>query len=176
MNFSSIGQRAAALAAMLCSCAMAAAAPPAVSATSAAPAAMAALAKARAGVHNPHAPVAVPTTADRHSANGVVAEGAAAASANEAANVAANVAPNVTTNDAAGDAELEGTRGGAGVTTVDTRIAGQVSGNSANNVQSGWNIIDGGAFANITGIPIVIQNSGANVLIQNATVIQLQLQ
>ena len=172
MNFSSIGQGAAALAAMLCSCAMAAAAPPAVSATSAAPAAMAALAKARAGVHNSPAPVAVPTTADRHSANGVVAEGAAAASANEAANDAVNDA----VNDAAGDAELEGTRGGAGVTTVDTRIAGQVSGNSANNVQSGWNIIDGGAFANITGIPIVIQNSGANVLIQNATVIQLQLQ
>jgi hypothetical protein len=133
---------------------------------------MAALAKARAGVHNPHAPVAVPTTADRHSANGVVAEGAAAASANEAANDAVNDA----VNDAAGDAELESTRGGAGVTTIDTRIAGQVSGNSANNVQSGWNIIDGGAFANITGIPIVIQNSGANVLIQNATVIQLQLQ
>jgi hypothetical protein len=141
---------------------------------------MAALAKARAGVHDLHAPVAVPTTADRHRANGVVAEGAAAASANEAAKVAANVAAHVAANDAvndaAGDAELEGTRGGAGVTTIDTRIAGQVSGNSANNVQSGWNIIDGGAFANITGIPIVIQNSGANVLIQNATVIQLQFQ
>lgn len=175
MNFSSIGQGAAMLAAMLCSCAMAAAAPLAVSATSAAPAvkaAMAALANARAGAHNPYAPEAVPATADRKSANGVAAEGAAGV----AGKVAANDAANVAATEAAGDAELEVTRGGAGVTTVDTRIAGQVSGNSANNVQSGWNIIDGGAFANISGIPIVIQNSGANVLIQNATVIQLQLQ
>jgi hypothetical protein len=79
---------------------------------------------------------------------------------------------------AADDAELDAARGGAGAnaTLIDTRLAGQVSGNSANNVQTGWNVIDGGAFSNMTGIPIVVQNSGANVLIQNATVIHLQLQ
>lgn len=75
----------------------------------------------------------------------------------------------------AADDELDTARGGSGVTTIDTRLAGEVSGNSATNVQTGWNVIDGGAFANMTGIPIVVQNSGANVLIQNATVIQLQL-
>jgi hypothetical protein len=36
-------------------------------------------------------------------------------------------------------------------------------------------VIQGGSFANMSGIPIVVQNSGANVLIQNATVINLQL-
>ena len=79
---------------------------------------------------------------------------------------------------AADDAELDAARGGASAsaTLIDTRLAGQVSGNSANNVQTGWNVIDGGAFSNMTGIPIVVQNSGANVLIQNATVIHLQLQ
>jgi hypothetical protein len=76
---------------------------------------------------------------------------------------------------AAADDELDTARGGTG-TTIDTRLAGQVSGNTATNVQTGWNVINGGAFANMTGIPIVVQNSGANVLIQNATVIQLQLQ
>lgn len=76
----------------------------------------------------------------------------------------------------AGDDELDSARGGADTTVIDTRLTGQVSGNTANNVQSGWNVIDGGAFANMTGIPIIVQNSGANVLIQNATVIQLQFQ
>jgi hypothetical protein len=38
------------------------------------------------------------------------------------------------------------------------------------------NVISGGSFANSSGLPVVIQNSGANVLIQNATVINLQLQ
>ena len=37
------------------------------------------------------------------------------------------------------------------------------------------NSIDGGALANASGVPIVIQNSGANVLIQNATIINLQM-
>ncbi len=77
---------------------------------------------------------------------------------------------------AADDAELEAARGGTSTTIVDNRLAGQVSGNTVNNVQTGWNVINGGAFSNMTGIPIVVQNSGANVLIQNATVIQLQMQ
>lgn len=94
---------------------------------------------------------------------------------------AAAMVPSLTTKDnasdaPAGDAELDSARGGASTTVIDSRIAGQVSGNSASNVQTGWNIIDGGAFANMTGIPIIVQNSGANVLIQNATVIQIQLQ
>ncbi len=74
----------------------------------------------------------------------------------------------------AADDLLERARGGTDVTTITTRLTGAVSGNSATDVITGANIIQGGSFANMSGIPIVIQNSGANVLIQNATTIQLQ--
>jgi hypothetical protein len=95
--------------------------------------------------------------------------------ANAVVNVAAPAGPAARAQ-AAADAELDNTRGGSGVTAIDTRLAGQVNGNTAVNVQTGWNVIEGGSFANMAGIPIVVQNSGANVLIQNATVIQLQFQ
>ena len=50
-----------------------------------------------------------------------------------------------------------------------------VAGNSATQVNTGSNSISHGSFANMSGLPVVIQNTGANVLIQNATVINLQL-
>ncbi len=55
-------------------------------------------------------------------------------------------------------------------------LGGTVGNNTAINTVSGNNIIDSGSFANAQGLPMVIQNSGSNVLIQNATVINLQLQ
>lgn len=70
---------------------------------------------------------------------------------------------------------LDSTRGGAATTINDTRLAGAVSGNSAVQVVTGANVIQAGSFADASGIPIVIQNSGANVLIQNATVINLKV-
>jgi len=66
-------------------------------------------------------------------------------------------------------------RGGSDQTVINTRLTGAVAGNTATNISTGANVIEGGSFANMTGIPIVVQNSGANVLIQNATVINLQL-
>ena len=66
-------------------------------------------------------------------------------------------------------------RGGSDQTVIDTRLTGAVAGNTATNITTGANVIEGGSFANMSGIPIVVQNSGANVLIQNATVINLQL-
>lgn len=75
---------------------------------------------------------------------------------------------------AADDGLLARARGGTDVTTIDTRLSGTVSGNSATHVTTGANVIQGGSFANMAGIPIVVQNTGANVLIQNATVINLQ--
>jgi hypothetical protein len=65
-------------------------------------------------------------------------------------------------------------RGGTD-TRNDARIDGAVAANTAANVVTGANSIDAGSFANMAGIPVVIQNSGANVLIQNATIINLQL-
>jgi hypothetical protein len=76
---------------------------------------------------------------------------------------------------AAQPAQLEHTRGGDGGAAIDTRLSGTVTGNTATNVATGANIIQSGSFANASGVPIVIQNTGANVLIQNATVINLQL-
>jgi hypothetical protein len=72
--------------------------------------------------------------------------------------------------------KLEHERGRADTVFNDTKLNGDVANNSAFNVQTGSNTIDAGSFANMSGIPVVIQNSGANVLIQNATVINLQFQ
>jgi len=81
-----------------------------------------------------------------------------------------------------GSARLEGQRGGTDthITNTDTvnnaaNFNGGVNGNNAVNVVTGANTIDAGSFANMSGIPVVIQNSGANVLIQNATIINLQM-
>lgn len=74
----------------------------------------------------------------------------------------------------ADNAVLERTRGGSDTLATDTRLSGTVGGNTAINVNTGANVIQASSFANASGIPIVIQNSGANVLIQNATVINLQ--
>jgi hypothetical protein len=70
--------------------------------------------------------------------------------------------------------KLEHERGRADTVLNDTKLNGDVARNSAVNVNTGSNTIDAGSFANMSGIPVVIQNSGANVLIQNATVVNLQ--
>jgi len=72
--------------------------------------------------------------------------------------------------------QLEHERGREDTVRQDTKLNGDVANNSATNVNTGSNTIDAGSFANMSGIPVVIQNSGANVLIQNATVINLQFQ
>ena len=76
--------------------------------------------------------------------------------------------------EAAGPALLAQARGGSDLTVNDTRLNGVTAQNSASHVVSGANIIQASSFSDVAGIPIVIQNSGANVLIQNATVINLK--
>jgi hypothetical protein len=76
---------------------------------------------------------------------------------------------------AAADELLDRTRGGSNSTDIDMRLSGSVGGNTANNVNTGANIITNGSFSNMAGIPIVVQNTGANVLIQNATIINLRM-
>ena len=66
--------------------------------------------------------------------------------------------------------QLARARGG----NSNTSQHGTVTGNSAAQVVTGNNVIQSGSFADMAGIPIVVQNSGANVLIQNATIINLQ--
>lgn len=72
--------------------------------------------------------------------------------------------------------QLAGQRGGFEVVQNDLRLSGTVADNSAVNVASGHNLISEGSFAHSRGFPMVVQNSGSNVLIQNATVINLQVQ
>ena len=71
---------------------------------------------------------------------------------------------------------LEGARGGTFQTENQMTLTGTTSNNSAQNVVTGGNSIERGAFDQMTGLPVVIQNSGANVLIQNAVIVNLQMQ
>ena len=66
-------------------------------------------------------------------------------------------------------------RGGSATVNNDLKLSGIVANNSATDVVTGSNNIGGGSFSNATGLPMVIQNSGANVLIQNATIINVQM-
>ena len=72
-------------------------------------------------------------------------------------------------------AALADYRGGMDVVHNDMQLAGTTAGNTAINVATGTNAISAGAFSNMSGLPVVIQNSGANVLIQNAVILNLQL-
>jgi hypothetical protein len=75
--------------------------------------------------------------------------------------------------------DLDAQRGGADtrVTTISTSndSHGFVDHNSATNVTTGENVISTGAFANMQGMPMTIQNSGNNVLIQSSTVMTVEI-
>lgn len=69
---------------------------------------------------------------------------------------------------------LERKRGGADVLN-DLQLKGVVSDNRAINVSTGNNVIADGAFTGTVGMPMVVQNTGNNVLIQNATIVNVQV-
>ena len=71
------------------------------------------------------------------------------------------------------DGRLAAFRGGTDVRN-DARTIGDVAGNNASHVVTGMNVLQEGAFAHASGITTVVQNSGANVLIQNAMVVDVQ--
>ncbi|MGI4937748.1 MAG: hypothetical protein ACRYF5_13535, partial [Janthinobacterium lividum] len=73
------------------------------------------------------------------------------------------------------DERLQDHRGGSELTKSEMTVTGSTAENHAEQVYTGSNVISAGSFANASGIPIVIQNSGANVLIQNATILNLQM-
>lgn len=66
-------------------------------------------------------------------------------------------------------------RGGTDLTVNDMRLNGATTGNTATNVQTGSNTITDGALAHMNGIPVVVQNTGANVLIQNALILNVTM-
>jgi hypothetical protein len=73
------------------------------------------------------------------------------------------------------DATLATSRGGSDSHLDQNNSSGTVQANVATNLTTGSNTISQGALSNSSGIPMVIQNSGNNVLIQNSTILNLQL-
>lgn len=74
--------------------------------------------------------------------------------------------------------ELDNASGREGVdmTTLNNmNVRATLSGNQANNTVNGYNIIDHGAFAQASGINSVIQNTGNNVIIQDATIVNVTI-
>jgi hypothetical protein len=74
------------------------------------------------------------------------------------------------------EARLSERRGGAADVRInDITARGAVTENEARNLTTGSNFISDGAFTSASGLPIVVQNSGNNVLIQNSTILNLNL-
>jgi hypothetical protein len=71
------------------------------------------------------------------------------------------------------DVVMAAQRGKAVLTIMD--LNGSVQDNAAINNITGHNVIRGGSFTNASGLTTTIQNSGNNVLIQNATILQLDV-
>ncbi len=55
----------------------------------------------------------------------------------------------------------------------DMRSRAAISQTSTSNVATGTNSISDGAFTNSNGLPMVIQNTGNNVIIQNSTILNV---
>jgi len=69
--------------------------------------------------------------------------------------------------------QLDEQRGGD-VLIGQNNLTGSVADNTAYKVSTGSNAITQGSFASSSGLPTVIQNTGANVLIQNATILNVR--
>ncbi|WP_244145434.1 hypothetical protein [Paraburkholderia mimosarum] len=80
---------------------------------------------------------------------------------------------NVSFGVAMSDQQLDERRGGDALVGQNF-LNGTLSDNVANKVSTGSNTISDGSFASSSGLPTVIQNTGANVLIQNATVLNVR--
>jgi len=75
-------------------------------------------------------------------------------------------------------AQLESHRGGTdtGPVTINANMLNaKLFNNKATDNVTGNNTINGNAFAGASGLPIVIQNSGNNVIIQSGTVLNLTM-
>lgn len=71
------------------------------------------------------------------------------------------------------DAALAAQRGAAAVTNI-ADTWGTVNDTTAINVVTGSNTVTEASFSNASGLSTVIQNTGANVLIQNSTIVNVQ--
>ena len=76
---------------------------------------------------------------------------------------------------AVGDAELAAQSGGADVQLNDLRAKAVVTDNYAGNLTTGNNVISDQALGHAAGVPMVVQNTGNNVSIQNSTILNLRM-
>lgn len=74
------------------------------------------------------------------------------------------------------EAALIDQRGGSDTHLSKIVASGSVSDVWASDLVTGHNVITEGAFANTSGIPMSIQNSGNGVLIQNAVIVNVEMQ
>lgn len=73
------------------------------------------------------------------------------------------------------DAALANNRGGYDVQTSTNNLTATLDNNQAISNVTGHNTVTSGAFAGISGFATVVQNSGNNVIIQNATILNLEM-
>jgi hypothetical protein len=73
------------------------------------------------------------------------------------------------------EATLAAKRGGTDVFN-EMELRGVVADNHASQLATGSNVISEGSFSGATGFPMVVQNTGNNVLIQSATIVNVQVQ
>ena len=73
------------------------------------------------------------------------------------------------------DSQLLAARRGKADVVNDMLLKGVVADNKASNLTTGNNVIADGSFTGMVGLPLVVQNSGNGVLIQNATIINVQV-
>lgn len=71
---------------------------------------------------------------------------------------------------------LDSQRGGADTHLSEIRAVGSVSEVQAYDLVTGHNIVSDSALSGASGLPMVIQNSGNGVLIQNAVILNVQVQ
>ncbi len=71
---------------------------------------------------------------------------------------------------------LDGQRAGEAKVQLNLMdVKASVDDNVAINTINGFNSISGGAFGNASGLPVAVQNSGNNVSIQNAFILNLSV-
>jgi hypothetical protein len=70
---------------------------------------------------------------------------------------------------------LDGQRGGADAHLSDIRAVGSVSDVKAFDLVTGNNVVTEGSLAGASGLPMLIQNSGNGVLIQNAVILNVEV-
>ncbi len=73
------------------------------------------------------------------------------------------------------DTDLANNRGGYTVQTSTNNLTATLDQNQALSNVTGNNSVSSGAFAGTSGFATVVQNSGNNVIIQNSTILNLEM-